>query len=63
MQSVQSVALWQFFLATFCVFPKIAVFVLVGSRLASLSDGEQRSHMDTSESPSQISGDVVQLLS
>ncbi|KAH9943350.1 uncharacterized protein BXZ73DRAFT_40674, partial [Epithele typhae] len=45
--SVQSVSLWQFFLATFVVFPKIAIFVLVGSRLASLSDGEQRSHMDT----------------
>ncbi|KAI0722878.1 Golgi apparatus membrane protein TVP38 [Earliella scabrosa] len=45
--SIQSVALWQFFLATFLVFPKIAIFVFVGSRLASLSDGEQRSHMDT----------------
>ncbi|OSD04339.1 Golgi apparatus membrane protein TVP38 [Trametes coccinea BRFM310] len=45
--SIQSVALWQFFLATFVVFPKIAIFVFVGSRLASLSDGEQRSHMDT----------------
>ncbi|KAI0832518.1 Golgi apparatus membrane protein TVP38 [Trametes gibbosa] len=45
--SIQSVAFWQFFLATFVVFPKIAIFVLVGSRLASLSDGEQRSHMDT----------------
>ncbi|KAJ8455123.1 hypothetical protein ONZ51_g12627 [Trametes cubensis] len=42
-----SVALWQFFLATFVVFPKVAIFVFVGSRLASLSDGEQRSHMDT----------------
>ncbi|KAI0750901.1 Golgi apparatus membrane protein TVP38 [Daedaleopsis nitida] len=45
--SIHSVALWQFFLATFVVFPKIAIFVFVGSRLASLSDGEQRSHMDT----------------
>ncbi|KAI0638279.1 Golgi apparatus membrane protein TVP38 [Trametes polyzona] len=45
--SIHSVALWQFFLATFAVFPKIAIFVLVGSRLAKLSDGEQRSHMDT----------------
>ncbi|OJT10205.1 Golgi apparatus membrane protein TVP38 [Trametes pubescens] len=45
--SIHSVALWQFFMATFVVFPKIAIFVLVGSRLASLSDGEQRSHMDT----------------
>lgn len=48
LQSIHSVALWQFFMATFVVFPKIAIFVLVGSRLASLSDGEQRSHMDTS---------------
>ncbi|KAH9846944.1 Golgi apparatus membrane protein TVP38 [Lenzites betulinus] len=45
--SIQSVAFWQFFMATFVVFPKVAIFVLVGSRLASLSDGEQRSHMDT----------------
>ncbi|KAI0352859.1 Golgi apparatus membrane protein TVP38 [Trametes cingulata] len=45
--SIQSVKLWQFFLATFVVFPKVAIFVFVGSRLASLSDGEQRSHMDT----------------
>lgn len=45
--SIQSVALWQFFLATFIVFPKIAIFVFVGSRLADLSDGETRSHMDT----------------
>lgn len=49
-QSIQSVALWQFFLATFVVFPKIAIFVFVGSRLADLSDGETRSHMDTSKS-------------
>ncbi|OSX60366.1 hypothetical protein POSPLADRAFT_1040570 [Postia placenta MAD-698-R-SB12] len=46
--SIEAVALWQFVLATLVVFPKIALFVFVGSRLASLSDGEQRSHMDTS---------------
>ncbi|OBZ76629.1 Golgi apparatus membrane protein TVP38 [Grifola frondosa] len=45
--SIQAVALWQFFVATFVVFPKIALFVFIGSRLASLSDGEQRNHMDT----------------
>ncbi|TBU59163.1 Golgi apparatus membrane protein TVP38 [Dichomitus squalens] len=45
--SIRPVALWQFFLATFVVFPKIAIFVFVGSRLADLSDGETRSHMDT----------------
>ncbi|KZT12803.1 Golgi apparatus membrane protein TVP38 [Laetiporus sulphureus 93-53] len=46
--SVEAVSLWQFVLATFVVFPKIALLVFVGSRLAPLSDGEQRSHMDTS---------------
>ncbi|PCH41266.1 hypothetical protein WOLCODRAFT_137281 [Wolfiporia cocos MD-104 SS10] len=46
--SIEAVSLWQFFLATFVIFPKIALLVFVGSRLASLSDGEQRSHMDTS---------------
>ncbi|KAL6309559.1 Golgi apparatus membrane protein TVP38 [Sparassis latifolia] len=46
--SVDTVALWQFFLASFVLFPKFALFVLIGSRLAALSDGDQRSHMDTS---------------
>jgi len=46
--SIEAVSLWQFVLATFVVFPKVALFVFIGSRLASLSDGEQRSHMDTS---------------
>ncbi|KAH9940575.1 Golgi apparatus membrane protein TVP38 [Amylocystis lapponica] len=46
--SIETVALWQFFLATFVVFPKIALFTFIGSRLAALSDGEQRKQMDTS---------------
>lgn len=46
--SIEAVSLWQFVVATFVVFPKIALFTFIGSRLASLSDGEQRSHMDTS---------------
>ncbi|KAJ7095289.1 hypothetical protein B0H15DRAFT_828894 [Mycena belliarum] len=46
--SVGSVSLWQFILATCGVFPKILLQVFIGSKVAALSDGEQRSHMDTS---------------
>ncbi|EPT02745.1 hypothetical protein FOMPIDRAFT_1143170 [Fomitopsis schrenkii] len=46
--SIRAVALWQFCIATFAVFPKVALLVFVGSRLAALSDGETRNHMDTS---------------
>ncbi|KAJ7781340.1 Golgi apparatus membrane protein TVP38 [Mycena metata] len=45
--SIGSVSLWQFIVATCFVFPKIFVHVFIGSRIAALSDGEQRSHMDT----------------
>ncbi|KAI0796582.1 Golgi apparatus membrane protein TVP38 [Abortiporus biennis] len=45
--SIEAVALWQFVVATFIVFPKVALHVFIGSRLASLSDGETRRHMDT----------------
>ncbi|KAF9247207.1 Golgi apparatus membrane protein TVP38 [Melanogaster broomeanus] len=46
--SIQSVSLIQFILATLFVLPRVLLFVFLGSRIASLSDGEQRSHMDTS---------------
>ncbi|KAF7331992.1 hypothetical protein MKEN_00079500 [Mycena kentingensis (nom. inval.)] len=45
--SIGSVALWQFLTATLFVFPKIFLHVYIGSRLAALSDGQQREHMDT----------------
>ncbi|KAJ7744536.1 hypothetical protein DFH07DRAFT_27028 [Mycena maculata] len=45
--SISSVALWQFLLATCGVFPKIFLHVFIGSRVAALSDGEQRNKMDT----------------
>ncbi|KAJ7499013.1 Golgi apparatus membrane protein TVP38 [Mycena latifolia] len=45
--SIGSVSLWQFLLATCFVLPKIFLHVFIGSRVAALSDGEQRSHMDT----------------
>lgn len=45
--SFDSVALWQFIVATFFVYPKICLHVFIGTRAAALSDGEQRSHMDT----------------
>jgi hypothetical protein len=46
-QSIESVSLIQFVLATLFVLPRVLVYVFVGSRIASLSDGEQRSHMAT----------------
>ncbi|KAG1755800.1 Golgi apparatus membrane protein TVP38 [Suillus lakei] len=45
--SIASVSLLQFFIATWFVLPKAMVYVFVGSRIARLSDGEQRNHMDT----------------
>jgi len=33
--------------ATVCDFPKYLLYVFIGSRMASLSDGKQREHMDT----------------
>ncbi|KAJ7699990.1 Golgi apparatus membrane protein TVP38 [Mycena rosella] len=45
--SIGSVSIWQFMVATCCVFPKIFLHVFIGSKVAALSDGEQRSHMDT----------------
>lgn len=34
-------------MATWFTLPKVIVYVFVGSRIARLSDGEQRNHMDT----------------
>lgn len=45
--SIESVYLWQFIIATACNAPKWILYVFIGSRLASLSDGEQRHHMST----------------
>lgn len=44
--SIQAVKPWQFVIATFVVFPKLALHVFIGSRLAEFSDGETRRHMD-----------------
>jgi len=45
--SIEAVAFWQFVVATTVVFPKLALHVFIGSRLAELSDGDTRRHMDT----------------
>ncbi|KAG1892571.1 Golgi apparatus membrane protein TVP38 [Suillus subluteus] len=45
--SIAPVSLFQFFIATLFILPKVMVYVFVGSRIARLSDGEQRNHMDT----------------
>ncbi|KAF9263501.1 Golgi apparatus membrane protein TVP38 [Marasmius fiardii PR-910] len=44
--SIESVSLWQFVIATTFIFPKLLLQVFVGSRIAALSDGDSRSHMD-----------------
>ncbi|KAI0307343.1 hypothetical protein B0F90DRAFT_1814107 [Multifurca ochricompacta] len=45
--SIQSVSVWQFIAATMCSFPRYLLYVFIGSRMASLSDGQQREKMDT----------------
>jgi len=45
--SIHTVALWQFVVATFFLTPKLLLHTFIGSRLAPLSDGEQREEMDT----------------
>ncbi|KAG1725835.1 Golgi apparatus membrane protein TVP38 [Suillus lakei] len=45
--SIAPVSLFQFFIATWFVLPEVMVHVFVGSRIARLSDGEQRNDMDT----------------
>jgi len=45
--SIQAVQLWQFVIATFFVLPKILLHTFIGSKMAELSDGKQRGHMDT----------------
>ncbi|KAG6918923.1 Tlg2-vesicle protein [Tephrocybe rancida] len=45
--SIEAVSLWQFATATLFVFPKLVLHVFIGSRIAALSDGDQRGHMDT----------------
>jgi len=45
--SIQAVKLWQFVFATFCVLPKILLETFIGSKMAELSDGKQRGHMNT----------------
>ncbi|RDB22457.1 Golgi apparatus membrane protein TVP38 [Hypsizygus marmoreus] len=45
--SIEAVALWQFVTATLFVLPKLLLHVFIGSRIAALSDGDQRGHMDT----------------
>ncbi|KAF9482492.1 Golgi apparatus membrane protein TVP38 [Pholiota conissans] len=45
--SIEAVKLWQFVIATTCVFPKILLHTFIGNKMAELSDGDQRGHMDT----------------
>jgi len=44
--SIHTVRLWQFIVATFFLSPKLFLYTFIGSRLAPLSDGEQRQRMD-----------------
>ncbi|KAF9568959.1 Golgi apparatus membrane protein TVP38 [Agrocybe pediades] len=45
--SIEAVKLWQFVVATLFIMPKIFLHAFIGSRMAALSDGDQRGHMDT----------------
>jgi hypothetical protein len=46
-QSIQAVSFWQFVTATSFVFPKLLLHTFIGSKIAALSDGDQRDNMDT----------------
>jgi len=45
--SIETVHLWQFIVATCFLLPKRYLLVFIGSRMAALSDGNQRDRMDT----------------
>lgn len=47
-QSISVVKFWQFMLATVFYQPRIFLAVFIGSRIAKLSDSDQRGQMDTS---------------
>ncbi|EAU84702.1 hypothetical protein CC1G_00221 [Coprinopsis cinerea okayama7 len=45
--SIEPVKLWQFVAATCFITPKLLLYVFMGSKMAALSDGDQRDRMDT----------------
>lgn len=45
--SIRAVNLWQFIIATLFVLPKVLLHTFIGSKIAVLSDGKQREHMDS----------------
>ncbi|KAG8746858.1 Tlg2-vesicle protein [Ceratobasidium sp. 414] len=45
--SIDSVAFWQFMVATVCYTPKLFIIIFIASRVAKFSDGQQRGDMDT----------------
>jgi len=45
--SIESVTLWQFVIATIFTCPNILLHAFIASRMAALSDGNQRQEMDT----------------
>ncbi|KAG9118259.1 Tlg2-vesicle protein [Ceratobasidium sp. 392] len=45
--SIDSVAFWQFMIATIFYTPKLFLVIFIGSRVAKFSDGQQRGEMDT----------------
>jgi len=46
--SIEAVKLWQFVVATCFISPKLLLHTFIGSKIAALSDGDQRGEMDTS---------------
>jgi uncharacterized membrane protein YdjX (TVP38/TMEM64 family) len=47
LQSIEPVRFWQFIVATLFISPKLLLHVFIGSKMAALSDGDQRGRMDT----------------
>ena len=45
--SIETVSFFQYMVATLVYTPKLMIAVWIGSRIAMLSDGQQREEMDT----------------
>lgn len=59
-QSIDTVELWQFVIATLFIFPRVLLQVFIGSRIALLSGGEKMDSCKDSESIQYVADDILQ---
>ena len=60
-QSVDTVELWQFVIATLFILPRVLLQVFIGSRIAVLSDGEKTDSCKDSESVQHVADNILQI--